>query len=198
VNAWARKGGLLYPMLLIAAITVIVFSAMGIATMLGWLPAAYSGKDRAPPAAVDKPIDPAPATDAPRLAPAGRPGEAAPNTGAGAPGACGDCGVVESIRAVEVSGQGSWFGAAGGALVGGLLGNQVGRGLGRTAATVAGAGAGAYAGNEIERNITRSVRYEVRVRMEDGSHRKFYRATRPQLAVGQKVRVTEQGILAAG
>jgi outer membrane lipoprotein SlyB len=105
---------------------------------------------------------------------------------------------VESIRAVEQKGQGSGLGAIGGALVGGILGNQVGRGSGRTAATVVGAGAGAYAGNEIEKNSKTSVGYQVRVRMNDGSIRTFHEASQPALAVGQKVRVTENGIVAAG
>ena len=42
----ARKGGLLYPMLVIAAIAVIAFSATGIATMLGWMPPALSRRIR--------------------------------------------------------------------------------------------------------------------------------------------------------
>ena len=85
-----------------------------------------------------------------------------------------------------------------GGVVGGLLGNQVGRGSGRTAATVVGAGAGAYAGNEIEKNNNRSVTYQVRVRMNDGTYRTVRESAQPALAVGQKVRVTEQGIIAAG
>ena len=33
-----EKSGLLYPMMVIAAIAVIVFSVVGIASMAGWLP----------------------------------------------------------------------------------------------------------------------------------------------------------------
>ena len=36
------RNGILYPVMLIAAIAVIVFSAAGIATMMGWLPSARS------------------------------------------------------------------------------------------------------------------------------------------------------------
>ena len=199
MSSLSRKGGFLYPMLLIAAITVIVFSAMGIATMMGWMPAALSGKDPDPPAAVDRASDPSSTMMPPRPAATGRQDPEAPSRPvAGAPAACGDCGVVESIRAVEVQGQGSWLGAAGGALVGGLLGNQLGHGRGRTVTTVAGAGAGAYAGNEIEKSMTRSVRYQLRVRMEDGTQRTFYRTAQPELTVGQKVRVTDKGVVAAG
>ena len=106
--------------------------------------------------------------------------------------------MVESIRAVEVKGQGSGIGAVAGGVVGGVLGNQVGHGRGRTAATVVGAGAGAYAGHEIEKNMNRKVSYQVRVRMNDGTYRTFYEPAQPAFTVGQKVRATEQGIVAAG
>jgi len=201
-----RKGGLLYPMLVIAAISVIVFSATGIATMMGWLPNAFSGKDPAP--VVTSPRgdvgEPQTALSAPRTTmQEAQPAPPAPRNAQGAqpmppaPASCGSCGVVESIRAVEAPAQTSWLGAVGGAVVGGLLGNQVGHGGGRTAATVVGAGAGAYAGNEIEKHVKKSVRYRVRVRMEDGTYRTFHEATQPAYAVGEKVRVTERGIAVA-
>src|SRR6187401_1892854 len=129
-----RSAGILYPLMLIAAIAVIVFSVVGIATMMGWLPNVESKTD---PAAKSAPAtkSSASSTNRPRVAYSGA-------------GACPDCGVVESIRAVESKGKGTGLGMLGGAVVGGILGNQVGRGDGRTAATVVGAGAGAYAGNE--------------------------------------------------
>ena len=37
-----KQRNLLYPLMLIAAITVIVFCIVGIATMLGWMPNAQS------------------------------------------------------------------------------------------------------------------------------------------------------------
>jgi hypothetical protein len=37
-----NRTGILYPLMVIAAIAVIVFSAVGIATMLGWMPEALS------------------------------------------------------------------------------------------------------------------------------------------------------------
>lgn len=183
-----RRPGILYPLMLIAAITVIVFSVAGIATMMGWLPSVQS---KVEPAATPA-VEPASKTAAVRSA-TGR-----PRVISSAAAACGDCGVVESIHAVEAKGQGSGLGAIGGALVGGILGNQVGRGNGRTAATVVGAGAGAYAGHEIEQNVNKSVSYQVRVRMNDGSIRTFQERAQPALAVGQKVRVTDQGVVAAG
>jgi len=187
-GAMQKRSGMLYPMMLIAAIALIVFSVVGIATMMGWMPSAASGTDPTAAQIVKAPVVPATAKAAP-----GRPPLAA-NT----PAACHDCGVIESIRAVEVKGEGSGVGAIGGAVVGGVLGNQVGRGSGRTVATVVGAGAGAYAGHEIEKNVKKSISYQVRVRMNDGTTRTFYERSQPALAVGQKVRVTGQGVIAAG
>jgi len=156
-----RHTGILYPVMLIAAIALIVLSVVGIAAMMGWMPNALSGSE-----------------------PAAR-------------ASCVNCGVVESIRVVEVQGEASGLGAVTGGVVGGVLGNQVGRGGGRAAATVIGAGAGAYAGNEIEKSTKKSVKYQISVRMSDGSSRTSYQRTQPALSVGQKVRVTEQGVIAA-
>lgn len=187
-NAVRKRSGILYPVMLIAAIALIVFSVVGIATMMGWMPSALSGGEsgaRSPESVAQTPKVAKAAASRPRIA-------------ASTPASCHDCGVIESIRAVEVKGEGSGAGAIGGAVVGGVLGNQVGRGRGRTAATVVGAGAGAYAGHEIEKNMKKSVNYEVRVRMNDGSYRTFHESAQPALAIGQKVRVTEQGIVSAG
>lgn len=122
-----KRSGILYPLMLIAAIAVIVLSLSGIATMMGWMPGALSrGADQA------------------RGQPAVAPNQRTPPTASGA-SACRDCGVVESMRAVE-----------------------------------------------------KPRRYEVRVRMVDGTSRTLYEATRPKFTVGQKVRVTERGLVAEG
>ena len=47
ISTRMRTSGLLYPMLVIAAIAVTVFSAVGIATMMGWMPSALSGREPA-------------------------------------------------------------------------------------------------------------------------------------------------------
>jgi len=39
-----ERSGLLYPMMVIAAIAVIVFSIVGIASMAGWLPSSLIGR----------------------------------------------------------------------------------------------------------------------------------------------------------
>ncbi|HSB49598.1 MAG TPA: hypothetical protein VLD15_08790 [Burkholderiales bacterium] len=58
-----KDAGILYPLMLIAATAVIVFSIAGIATMMGWMPSALSGgadAARAQPAAAAQPAAPRP------------------------------------------------------------------------------------------------------------------------------------------
>lgn len=122
-----KHPGFLYSFMVIAAMAVIVFSVAGIVTMMGWMPGALStgGEPaRAQPVPASKLAKPRVVTAA---------------TG------CRDCGVVESMRAVE-----------------------------------------------------KSANYEIRVRMNDGTYRTLYDRARPTLTVGQKVRVTGRGVIAAG
>ena len=122
-----KQPGLLYPLMLIAAIALIVFSIVGIATMMGWMPSVMANR-----AAPEKTL--------PTAVTQGR-GDIVP---------CGDCGVVESIRATK---------------------GEAGMG---------------------------GVTYQIRVRMGDGATRTFSEPDRPALAVGQRVRITERGVAAAG
>lgn len=92
---------------------------------------------------------------------------------------CANCGVIESVRAVQQKGQGSGVGAVAGGVLGGLVGNQMGKGSGKTAMTVLGAIGGGLAGNEVEKQQKASTVYEVRVRMDDGSTRTITQSTEP-------------------
>ena len=178
--------GLLYPMLLIAAGSVIIFSVFGVAMMTGLLPRAESMSVEhaggVPQAAIVEH-----ATAPPQRVAAGATEKSCPN-----------CGVVESIKAVEIKGQGSGLGMAAGGITGALVGNQIGRGSGNTLATIAGAAGGLFAGNEIEKNMKKSVRYQIRVQMSDGSYRTTYLPGAPAFAVGDKVKVVNGQVVAAG
>ena len=190
---------MLYPTLLIAGISVIIASLLGIAAMTGLLPQAQS-QPAVTTAATGKAVaEPGAARVAPKTAASSKP--AAPRAAAAktvtATVRCEDCGVVESVRAIELKGEGSGVGAVAGGVVGGILGNPVGGGNGRTAMTVVGAGAGAYAGHELEKNMKRSVSYEIRVRMDDRSTRTF-RSTQPDIGVGQRVSVRDGRLVVAG
>ncbi len=171
---------LLYPTLLIAGIAVIIASMLGIAAMSGLLPA-QSQPVASPPAGIDTP--------AVRKPPS--PVSSAPDSRAEAPAApCANCGIVESVRAIDAAGSGSGGGAMAGVMDGGILGKQVGGDHGRTAVTVVGTGAGAYAGHELEKNMNKNLQYEIRVRMDDRSLRTFA-ATRADVGEGQRVRIRD-------
>lgn len=187
----------------IAGIAVILFSAAGIAAIMGWIPTSRSqpgdnteisksdklSTNTAKPAAA-KNHSPAQTPSKPHTPPV----QIASNTPART--ACVDCGVIESIREITKKGQGSGIGAVGGAVVGGLIGNQVGSGRGNTAATVIGAVGGAVGGNEIEKRMKSDKDYEVTVRLNDGSSRVITEANAPGYRAGDHVKIVGGAIQA--
>lgn len=158
----------------IAGIAVTVFSAVGIAAIMGWIPTSTSSPSNNAVLAKQPKANTAPA-------------RVAGNTSAKAK--CAECGVIESIREIETRGEGSGVGAVGGAVVGGVLGHQVGSGRGQDIATVVGAVGGAVAGNEIEKRVKSSKSYEITVRFEDGSSRVINEANPPAWRTGDRVKV---------
>lgn len=212
---------ILYFALIVAAISVTIFSLAGIAAFTGHLPgaAATSGTSAVAPAPAPAPL---PATMAPypggasapqaptwrtsprvgptRLATSPHPADATAPVPAVPPAApfCPSCGVVQSIREVQTQPAASGVGAVAGGVVGALLGNQVGGGGGRTAMTVLGAGGGALVGNEIEKQTKRGYTYEVRVRLDDGEIRVLHQHERPPFFAGDRVRIVDGAAVLAG
>ncbi len=109
--------------------------------------------------------------------------------------ACPNCGVVESIRLVEVKGGGSGAGAVAGGLVGAVVGSEIGAGRGKTLATVAGAAGGAYAGNEIEKNMKKTAHYRISIRMNNGTVRTLTQSTDPGVHAGDNVKVANGSVI---
>jgi outer membrane lipoprotein SlyB len=109
--------------------------------------------------------------------------------------ACGHCGVVVRVRAVEVKGKGTGLGAVAGGVAGAVVGHEIGNG--RDAGTLLGAAGGALAGHEIERHARTTKRYHVEVRMEDGSLRTISMAAPPAWKSGDAVHVRGGKLLAA-
>jgi outer membrane lipoprotein SlyB len=101
------------------------------------------------------------------------------------------------VTAIEKPGEASGGGAVIGGVLGGVLGHQVGGGRGKDVATVAGALGGAYAGHQIEKSKSRSLTWEVRVKLEDGTHRTMRYEAEPAFRVGDRVRI-ENGLLVRG
>ena len=190
------------PLIAIAAIAVIIFSAVGVGVMTGVIPSSISKSSevQAPPKTETAKTEPAPvqkkaATHAPKK----RTAENEPVRVASAPPApprvCANCGSVEAVNVIEQQGEGSGLGAVAGGVAGALLGNQIGGGSGRKIATVAGAAGGAYAGHQIEKHVRTTKRYDVVVRMEDGSVRTFPYDAEPAYRVGAKVKVVDGALV---
>jgi outer membrane lipoprotein SlyB len=240
----------LHPLLLLAALAVVLFCLIGTAAILGWIPSSIGGNanrqlsdaDRAalaatlPPAAAPAPApnmaplgpqtNAYPAAPAAQVAPAYPAQQAAqayapapapayapepepapaPRTvekskpvqvAAAEPKWCGNCGNIESVRAIKQRAEGSGIGAAGGAVVGGLLGNQIGGGHGKQLATVAGAIGGAVVGNQVEGHVRATTSYEIRVRLDDGTLRTFHQSSEPQWRSGDRVKIVKGHLRAA-
>ena len=176
---------LLYPALVIAAISVTLFSLIGIAALTGVMPSAHSNPQAAATAK---------AAPAGKLAQSSVP-SSAPKARAGA-AACVGCGTVESINLIETPAKTSGVGAVAGGLTGALLGNQIGRGDGRTVMTIAGGAGGAYLGNKIEQNTHRTSSYKIVVRMDNGGLRTVYQTEAPSVAVGSQVQIVGNSVVA--
>jgi outer membrane lipoprotein SlyB len=217
-NTPSVKGNNYHPMMILAALAVILFCLAGIAAIMGWIPSSVGsnaanrplteaermalasgieqqGTPRSLPAA---PPAQSLAAAQPEPLPAPRPVQRAPapkpvQVAAAEPASkwCSNCGNVESIRQISHRAEGSGLGAAGGAVLGGLLGNQVGGGTGRTLATAAGAIGGAVVGNQVEGNMKATHTYEIRVRLDDGSQRTFNQSAAPSWSTGDRVKIVK-------
>lgn len=209
------------PLVAIAAVSVTVFSLVGIGIMTGVVPSSFSKSSDttlqtgitdtksansatgqvAAPASKSEPSKPkAQAKNAETKAPAKvakQSSPPAPAEQAKAAPVCSHCGIVASVNAIKEKGEGSGLGAIAGGVLGGVLGNQVGGGTGKKIATVAGAAGGAYAGHQVEKTMKSTTSYEVVVNMDDGSTRTFSYDTPPAFQAGTKVRVVN-GTLTAG
>jgi outer membrane lipoprotein SlyB len=187
------------PIVAIAAVSLIIFSVVGIGVMAGVIPSSFSKSA--------EPVGPVPMTTAgnpqqpqgakqasapqaqsasnnpARVAAAEAPKSASP--------VCADCGKVTTVQMVEQEGEGTGLGAVAGGVVGGVLGNQIGRGTGRKIATVAGAAGGAYVGHQAEKSMKSTKRWDVAVRMESGDTRMFSFDREPIVRVGDYVKVRD-------
>ncbi len=187
----------LHPLAWAAGIALILFSAVGVGAFMGWIPSSMGGpkdavvlESKSATVSVAK-TAPEPTKPVQHAAQARRQTEQpeARNVAPVASTKCAECGVVESVDAVQSKGSGSGLGAVGGAVVGAIVGNQVGGGHGKDAMTVIGAVGGGLAGNEVEKRVKSTTSYTVTVRFEDGTSRVFSEAAASGWHVGDKVRV---------
>ncbi|MDA8109472.1 MAG: glycine zipper 2TM domain-containing protein [Betaproteobacteria bacterium] len=186
----------LHPLVATASVAIIVLAGVGIAAFTGVLPTSRGSSAPAEQATANAPAAPAPAVKkeaaraaATHRAAAEEPAHKRAVQVAQAKPRCLDCGVVESVRVVEVKGQGTGLGAVAGGVAGAVLGNQMGNGNGRTVMTLVGAAGGALAGNQIEKSARTTKHWDVSVRMEDGATRVISLAAEPAWRPGDHVRV---------
>ena len=106
---------------------------------------------------------------------------------------CTDCGVVQSVRFVEVKGSSSGVGMVAGGVLGGVLGHQIGGGTGKTVATIAGAAGGAYVGNEVEKKKNTKGQWNVVIKMDSGQQRTFVYTNQPSVHDGDRVKLIDGG-----
>lgn len=170
-----------HPVILAAAAAVFSFSLLGIGALTGLIPSASSNSG-----------DPQKSRLADKHLFSGKDSARKPI----APISCVNCGLVDSIRTVQVDGKASGLGAVAGGVTGAAVGNQIGNGHGRDAMTVLGGVGGAFAGHTIEKKVNRYTVYRVTVRMDDGSFRTLSQSHEPAVAIGSRVRVSN-GALAA-
>jgi len=195
MEAKTQSRNTLHPLWWGAGIAIILFSAVGIGAVLGWIPASMgSPGDKTAPGVTSSASLAQPKAHSAPTRPTGAPALVANNAPVNSDNAysrCLECGVIESVRETDTKGQGSGLGAVGGAVVGGLVGNQVGGGRGKDVMTVVGAVGGALAGNEVEKRVKSTKSYLITVRLNDGSTRTVNEATATTWRAGDRVRMVD-------
>lgn len=195
----------LHPIILTAAVALIVLSCVGVAAIMGWLPSSSGKADNANSSITSQ--EPGkgamsqsqPGNEPVHHKPAASHRSSEPEYAAAeSPRTCSECAVVESVHEIDTQGKGTGLGAAGGAVVGGLVGNQVGNGRGRELATIAGVVGGALVGNKVEGNMKTTHSYDITVRMNDGSTRTIHQAEQPAWRAGDKVKIVDGAIQSNG
>lgn len=174
-----------HPIVIAAGVAVLLFSLLGAAALTGVLPSASSfGSSSAGGAKSPSGLKNASGVKSASNATSAR-------AASSAAGSCATCGVIESIRAVEVKGESSGLGAVAGGVAGGVVGNQFGQGGTKTLLTIGGAAGGAFAGDAIEKNLKKHVAWRVEVRLNDGTLRALSQKVQPPFAVGDRVRIVD-------
>jgi outer membrane lipoprotein SlyB len=210
----------LHPLLTAAAISVTVFSAVGVASLTGLVPQSIGSAPEIPapvveaPKEVLKPIEPAIAHPVPAPAPkpvkkaaVRKPAEPVvyrdfPETYpvAQAPVAApvakpvvqpGHVGTVQGVRDVTQKGEHTLMGPAAGGVAGAVLGNQFGHGNGKKIMTVLGAAGGALAGREVEKQARGKKQWEIDVRLDSGAQQAVLSDVEPNFRPGDRVRVVD-------
>jgi len=198
-----------HPLIITAAVAVIMASGVGIASMTGMLPSsnavpapetaqqvesttatpattpALTAQAPAAPVQskpVSKPVATHKSNDVVAVAPKPKPAVAA---------VCDSCGEVIAVRERKIEGEGTGAGAVAGGVAGAVLGKQIGNGNGQKAMAVLGAVGGAFAGNKIEKQVRATTVYDVEVSLDSGDTRTFTYNDPPSWQRGDQIRVVD-------
>lgn len=202
----------LNPLLTIAAISVTVFSAVGVAAITGLIPHSRGSDEPTPVAAVSTPAPEAAPAPAPEVVPAPQPVKkhvakkhtptkvAAAQAPAMTPpppppvaqapqpvAKPGVVGTVVAVKEVEVKGDANGVGAVGGGVAGAVLGHNIGDH--NKLVTVLGAAGGALLGNQIEKTAKATKHWEMTVNFDDGSSQVMKSDAQPFWHQGDRVRL---------
>ena len=195
MNTDIKQSRRIHPLVLAAAICVMLFSLLGSAALMGWLPTSHGDEDSAKPDTAaelnsktesDMKAEPRAALPLSKAAPKAPAKRESPRAVLSS-----THGVIDSIREVSQKGEGSGIGAVAGGVAGGVLGHQIGGGHGKDAMTVVGVLGGGLAGHEIEKRVRATKSYVIDVRFDDGSTRSFTRSELPPFNVGDRVRLVD-------
>jgi outer membrane lipoprotein SlyB len=208
----------LHPLMTVAAVSLTVFSAVGIAALTGVLPHSRGSSEPVIAPEVQKPIEHAvamPVPAAPATQPKAKPRpvarHAAPRPPAPVQVAAAETppavdvvkpaslpgvgGVIESVQEIEQKGENPIAGPIIGGIAGAVLGHQFGEGRGKMVGTAVGAGAGILGGKVIEQKVRATKHWETTVRLDDGSTQTIKSESQPAFHAGERVRLVEGRIL---
>ena len=206
----------LHPLLTIAAISVTLFSAVGVAAITGLISHSKGQTSDATPVVAQAPAaEPAPAPEAapapkaekkhvakkhtaPKIAAAESPAMTPPPPPpvaqapqpVEAPKAVvkpGIVGTVVAVKEVEVKGDANGVGAVGGGVAGAVLGHNIGDH--NKLVTVLGAAGGALLGNQIEKQAKATKHWELTVNFYDGTSQTMQSDAQPFWHQGDRVRL---------
>jgi outer membrane lipoprotein SlyB len=206
----------LHPLLTIAAISVTLFSAVGVAAITGLIPHSRGSDEPTPVAAAPAPVaEPTPVPEAapaplpekkpmaknhtaPKVAAAEAPAMVPPPPPSVAPAPQlveaprqvvkpGVLGTVQAVREVEEKGDANGVGAVGGGVAGAVLGHNISDH--NKLVALLGAAGGALLGNQIEKEARATKHWELTVRFDDGTMQTMNSAAQPFWHEGDRVRL---------
>ncbi|VWX34031.1 conserved hypothetical protein [Limnobacter sp. 130] len=176
-----------HPLIITAAVAIILAAGIAIASMTGLLPNSNANMSDQEIAQMEEKARLEEEAKAKQEAAAKKAASKPAPTKAAA--TCNTCGRVVEIRQRTVQGEGSGIGAVAGGVVGGLLGNQIGGGSGKKVATAAGVVGGAVLGNKIEKDRNSTTQYDVVVQYDAGGSDVFSFSSAPNWQSGDRVKV---------